>query len=88
MLSALTSEDNLNTWFILNISIELPLQEENQWASGPEHFNYLLSILLSQPYPPGGLLSYPGKGDRKVFIAMREREYIAHLWLTRLIKVI
>lgn len=45
MHSALTLEDNFNTWFILNISIELPLQGENQLASGLKHFNYLKSCI-------------------------------------------
>lgn len=30
----------------MNISIELPLQEKNQLASGLKHFNYLKGYIL------------------------------------------
>lgn len=74
MLSALTSEDNSNTWFILNISIELPLQEENQLASGLKHFNYLqLHIPFLAVFTQVTGCPILPRGDRKLFIAMVQR---------------
>lgn len=77
MLSALTSEDNSNTWFILNISIELPLQEENQLASGLKHFHYLpASYSLPSHTQPGNWLAHSGKTDGKFSLPW----YEDHTW--------